>query len=284
MGQDGSNSSCATIEHLKELRKTCSDLGIECDLKESDLLLIHFMDQNQDACDAVFTLRTADLLDQHVPGSKGTSLYIRAAYYLTAPYQDPDFGSQGQILESVSTGITILRLWKKSVELHKLRMNAKPEAATDPKKRGNFLTYGSYVTAEIQFTAATSHCLMMFLHFYNIGPKGCSPNLSGTKATERIISEVQGKTTHIQCLDAQPTYGDIVHRISNVQFNQAAQQRICLSGGKVAAQANHKKNLYNYDKEKSKSSAYSYPSSYKEYLEEQREAHVQNKSKKKQNR
>jgi hypothetical protein len=273
LGEDGGNSSFATIEHLKELKKTCGVNGVDCGLKESDLLLIHFMDQNQDACNAVFALKTSHLLDQYVPGSQGTSLYIHAAYHLTEPFHDPKFGSPSKIQESVSTGITILRLWKKSVELQKLRINAKTGAANEPKNRGNFLTYGSCLTAEVQFAAATAHCLMMFLHFFNLGPTRISPHFSGTKATERIISELQGKTTHIQCLDAQPTYGDIVHRISNVQYNQAAQKRVCLSGGKVTSGANNKKTIWDYTSTTESCSSYCYPSSYTEFVKEQREAH-----------
>jgi len=223
IGEKSGDPAIATVEHLKELKYKCGVNGIDCGLKDFDLLLMHFMDQNQDACNAVYTFKTADLLDKFVPSSKGTSLCIQAAYYLTEPFHNPDFGSPEEIQEVISTGITILRLWKTSVELQKLRINAKPGASGDPKKRGNFLTYGCHLTAEIQFAASTIHSLMMFLHFYKLGPQSCFPHFSGTKATERIIGELQGKTNQIQCLDAQPTYGDIVNRINNVQYNQAAQ-------------------------------------------------------------
>ena len=45
----------------------------------------------------------------------------------------------------------------------------------------------------------------MYAHFKNMGPGNSSAYKSGTKTTERIISELQGKTTQIQSLDTQPT-------------------------------------------------------------------------------
>ena len=54
-----------------------------------------------------------------------------------------------------------------------------------------------------------------------MGPGNSSPYKSGTKTTERIISELQGKTTQTLSLDAQPTtVGDVISKISNVQFIQ----------------------------------------------------------------
>ena len=53
-----------------------------------------------------------------------------------------------------------------------------------------------------------------------LGPKNSSPYKSGTKTRERIISELQDKTTQIQSLNAQPTVREILNKISSVQFNQ----------------------------------------------------------------
>ena len=42
---------------------------------------------------------------------------------------------------------------------------------------------------------------------------------AGTRATERIISEIQGKSTQLQLLDSQPTFGAMLNKLSAVQFN-----------------------------------------------------------------
>lgn len=62
-----------------------------------DLELGKFFYQNSDAADRMFTLHIADLLDQHVPGSQGTSLFSRAVYCISEPFRDLQFGSPSQV-------------------------------------------------------------------------------------------------------------------------------------------------------------------------------------------
>ena len=185
--EDGKTTILATIKHLQDLKHRCQDLGLDCGFSATDLLLIYFCDQNSDACQRIFTPRIADLLDKYVPGSRGTSLYIRAMCCLIEPFRAPNFGSPLDVQKSVSCGITILRLWSKVLELEQMLLHSKPNAKIDPSKRGNFVTYGCYKTAEILFAAATVHQLAMFLHFKDLGPSWASLFNSGTKSTERII-------------------------------------------------------------------------------------------------
>ena len=187
----------ASVQYLKDLRQQCKERGLDSGLKATDLILIYFCDQNSDACERLFTERVADLLDTYVPGSQGTSLYIRSVFHLIEPFRKPNFGSPSDVQQSVSCGITILRLWRKVVELQKLRLHSKPGAKKTPENRGNFVTRGCYLTAEILFAAATLHQLAMFVHFPDDARAWASPYNSGTKTTERIISELQGKTTKL---------------------------------------------------------------------------------------
>ena len=85
-----------------------------------DLLLIFSCDQNSDACKRLFTPRTADLLDEHEPGSAGTSMYIRAVCSFIDPFRKVHFGLPAVMQESVSSVITILRLWKRLLEITKI--------------------------------------------------------------------------------------------------------------------------------------------------------------------
>lgn len=66
----------ATINHLHDLKYRCPEFGLDCGFNAMDLLLIFFCDQNSDTCERLFTPRTVDLLDEPVPGSARTSLYI----------------------------------------------------------------------------------------------------------------------------------------------------------------------------------------------------------------
>ena len=227
---------------------------------------------NSDACERLFTIRIADLLDEHVPGSKGTSLYIRAVYYLIQPFRVPDFGSPAEVQKSVSCAITVFRLWKKVLELRKLCLHSRPGAKTDPAKRGKFITYGCHRTAEILFAAATIHQLTMFLHFKDLGPGWASPYSSGTKTTERIIGEMQGKTTEIQNLDSQPTFGNMLEKCSKVQFNLNAKQRLASAGANVKAFSKRKNMAYAF-KERKYISDYEYPNDYQSFRAAQIRAH-----------
>jgi len=97
------------------------------------------------------------------------------------------------------------------------------------------------MTPEILFAAATIHQLTMFNHFKSIGAVWLSPHLSGTKSTERIIAEMQGKPTELQSLDSQPTLGNMLDNSSKVQFKLDAKQKLALAGAKVKVSNKRKK-------------------------------------------
>lgn len=92
------------------------------------------------------------------------------------------------------------------------------------------MTRGCYLTAEILFAAATLHKLAMFLHFPSKADAWALPYNSGTKTTEKIISELQGKTTELQSLDSQPMFGDMLDKSAKVQFNLNGKRRIAAAG------------------------------------------------------
>ena len=162
------------------------------------------------------------MLESHVRGTRSMRLYIITSHFFLIKWfsddddDDVQFGTPEQIQMSVSTGITIFCLWRRYLELNKMHLHALPNASKIKEKRGHFLTYGAYTTAELIFSAASSHCIAMFLHFKKFGPSLCSPYCSGTISTEKIIGQLQGKTTNIQTSDTSPTFGDIVQRICNL--------------------------------------------------------------------
>ena len=123
--ESGSISRIASIQHLKDLRQQCQEKELDSGLNATNLILIYFCDQNSDACERLFTERIADLLDIHVPGSQGTSLYIRSMFHLIEPFRKPGFSLPCDVQKSVSCSITILCLWKKVIELQRLLLHLK---------------------------------------------------------------------------------------------------------------------------------------------------------------
>ncbi len=264
----------ATIDHLKALREKCKDEGVVCGFTVHDLLLASFFDQNPDASDRLFTIQTADLLDKYVSSSQGTSLFIRAVFFLTEPFRNVNFGTPAEVQTSLSAGITIFRHWKRLVELQGRRLRSKAGAKTNPENRGHFLTYGCEQTAEILFAAGTLHNLALFLHFGELGPRWSSPYCSGTKSTERIIGELQGKTVQMQSLNSQPTFGEMLDKAASVQFNQGAEKKLALSGVKVKPTTARKKLAFAFQTPSDGSNeGYRYPDSFLEYQNEQKKAH-----------
>lgn len=273
----GTKGVCSwiTIQHLKQLKDVCEKKGVVCGFSALDLELGKFFDQNSDAADRMFTPRIADLLDQHVPGSQGTSLFIRAVFCIIEPFRDLQFGSPAQVQRSISKGITIFRLWKKVLELKKLRLRATKGAKSDPNKKGHFLTYGCETTAEVLFAAATLYNLALFLHFSHLGPSWSSPRNAGTRATERMISELQGKTSQIQSLNSQPTFNDMLNKVSAVQFNQSVEKRLAMEGVKIAPSSKRRKENYKFQKHCKTATTYTYPSSFELFQREQQNAHYE---------
>ena len=183
-------------------------------------------------------------------------------------------GSPAAIQESVSSAITVLCLWKRVLEIKKMLLHSKPGAKMDPTKRGQFLTHGCYTTAEILFSAATLYQLAMFLHFKHLVTSGSSLFNTGTKSTGRIISEIQGKTNEFQSLDSQPTFVDMLDKITRVQFNINAKQRLAHAGTKVKQSSHRRQRSYAFSKHMAKNEgSYKYPSNFQDFREEQKRAH-----------
>ena len=229
--------------------------------------------KTHDAADQIFCLRTAELLDEHIAGSHGTSPYIRAVFYLTEPFRNLSFGTPADVQASVSCGMTLLRLWKRTVSISKGRLRSGKGAIENPKQRGNFVTYGCELTAEILYSTATLYNLLP-LHFKDTGVPWASPHFSGTRTTEKIIGELQGKTVQFQFLNAQPTFCDMLNSASTVQFNQQTEKKLASKGVKIVPTTNRKRSIYQFQKHYDDVQCeYNYPGTYEVFQEEQRAAH-----------
>ena len=82
------------------------------------------------------------------------------------------------------------------------------------------------------------------------------------------ISELQGKTTQIQSLDAQPIVSDILNKISSVQFNQLAEDRLIQNGAKKQATTNRKR--ISHSGKAAEKKTQKYPKLFSEFLDQQR--------------
>ena len=267
-------SKLATINHLKQLKSMLDKSSVKSNLHDDDLVILKFHDQQIDAAYRVFSLNVVDHLETYVPGSDATCLYISAIFHLINPFRTFNAGTPADVQTSVSLGIMILRLWKKYLEIRGLPLHSKPGTKNDTSKCGHFITYGSFMSAEILFAAATLHNLALYRHHQQTGLRWVSPRLSGTRTTERIICELQGKTSEIQSLDQQPTFADMLHRASAVQFNQNVTKDIGKQPGiTVAASTSRKRTLYDFHEQTEAAACTDYPQTYLEFKKQQQSAH-----------
>ena len=96
---------------MKELQTICKEKGNNLPFTETDLLFARYLDQNCDSTSKIIKHEVADLLDQCVISSNGTSLYIRAVLDLMALTIEPC--SNPYKMQLLATkGITVFRLWK----------------------------------------------------------------------------------------------------------------------------------------------------------------------------
>lgn len=270
--KDARGSAVATINHLHELMHICKEKGQSVPFSANDLLLISFFDQRPDTANRIFTLKVVDMLHEYVKGSEGTCLYITAVHFLTEPFFNASYGSPEEIQKALSTGISILRLWKRYLELKKMKLHSQKNAAKIKEKRGNFITYGAYTTSELLFSAGCQHSLAMFLHFKHLGPEECLPHQSGTITTEKIIGQLQGKTNQLQSLDTSPTYADMINKTKDLAFiNEALSELSSYEGIRIPATNNRK--LSHFQVRKGNDTPYKYPCTYREFLERQRSMH-----------
>uniref|UniRef100_A0A7M5XM89 Uncharacterized protein n=1 Tax=Clytia hemisphaerica TaxID=252671 RepID=A0A7M5XM89_9CNID len=270
-----SSSYRASIDHLKELKEFCDESGYKLGFSNNDLLFSVYFDQNVDAALKIFKESVADQLEINIVGSKGTVLYIRAVIALFKPFLEPS-SNPLDMQCSISKGITVLRIWKKIIQLKDKRVHAVRSAATDPSKRGKFVTYGCNQTAEILFAAATYHMLAMFSHFKDLTPSVLSPFKSGTKTTERLISDLQGKTNALQSLDAQPVLSDLVNKLSKVQSNHTTEDR--LKGAGATKQNTTSRRRLQDKLAQVTMSPYKYPATYDEFCKSLIAAYEKGKS------
>ena len=161
------------------------------------------------------------MLHKYVKGSEGTCLFITAVHFLTEPFFNASYESPEDIKKALSTGITILQLWKRYLEIKKMRLLSQTNAAQIKERRGNFITYGAYTTSELLFSAGTLHSLAMYLHFKHLGPDVYSPPKvqnncyredHWTAAGENQSNPVSRHITHLCWYDQQDKRSIIRHR------------------------------------------------------------------------
>lgn len=270
--KSGDITCMASIDHLEKLRHmACKDKTIKLSLQ--DLILIKYHDQNTNAAEKVFSEEICTKLQEHVGESNGTVLYIKAVCSLLRPCRESTL-TYKEAMVSVTTGLYILRLWKKYLEISSLRLHSMNNTSQDPSRRGCFITMACYDCAELIYSGVVGYFLTMFIHFPDKLKLNRFPLKIGTTSTERIISEIQGQTTYNQYLDKQPTYAAMLHRMRGVEENQLVLEDLKTMGVRERISNKRREVLRSFTDEKMEESNMPLPHSLMDFIAELKLCHM----------
>ena len=266
MYEEGDVTIKVTMTDLHNLRVQCEEKNVELLLSENDIKMVKYLGINSDAAYKIFNQSLVSLLEEHVPHSVGTVIYITMIEALMSPFTtilDPV-----SVVENVSKGLTIMRLWKKWLELKKIQLYAKAGAAKNSKLRGHFITRQTYDSLEIQGHAAILHQLALFQHSVRREPAQATPRRASTITTERFIGQMQSKTNHIQdsCRDV-PSVAECIGRASRIQHSISTLHNLEKDNVKIKPSSNRKKTISKDFTEKT-TLVYKYPNTYRMFQEE----------------
>ena len=82
------------------------------------------------------------------------------------------------------------------------------------------------------------------------------------------------KTTELQSLDSQPTFGDMLDKSGKVQFNLNAKQRVAAAGVNVKPSSKRKKLAFAFKSHETSINS-QHPETYPAFKEQQRQTHCE---------
>ena len=118
-----------------------------------------------------------------------------------------------------------------------------------------------------QLTNWQCSCILRTLDLF-----GLPRTILEQKLLNESLEKCKEKTTELQNLDSQPTFGNMLERCSKVQFNLNAKQRLDSAGANVKA-TNKRKNIAFAFKERKHISNYRYPDDFQRFRAAQVRAH-----------
>jgi hypothetical protein len=131
-----------------------------------------------------------ELLEEWVPGSKGTQLVISSLYYIYEPYQDPTMPPL-LVVERLARGRQIVRLWRRYVELHsKLKLRSTRRGVD---RKGNFWSGPCYNRVEALVAAGICYVLLYKKHCMHLEAEGFYLRGLCTHQTEKYAMDLLGK-------------------------------------------------------------------------------------------
>jgi len=149
--EDGIPASIASWSVLEDLKRSLRK-G-EAAFLNPILHYNRFMDQNSDAANKLFSAPTIEVLEKKVedgkiPEGKGTVFFLKMITNMTAPIEDPNFGTPFEAAKNMWRGLLAMRYWRECVRLH-------PSGSLER----HFTSLESYQTSEVLVHGCTNYYL-----------------------------------------------------------------------------------------------------------------------------
>ena len=252
--------SIATVQDLHQLKRVFPASII----KHGDISTR--MHQNCDATTRVLTKTVITELQEHVPASNATQLYIQAAVWTHCPYRNEKYGSPPSIARSLWAGLMTWRRWRQYI-------NISPRLSLEI----NFISRQHYLTEELLVHAGINHLLCLYLCFPDINLSDYNLRHTGNRGIEAIHGMFRGGTCSLPITSPNLSFREFLSKMNKAQQLQRAEHLLRgITGNSIVASKKKRKTCAAASNEPSSSDhsaqEYHLPPAYEEFLQELKEA------------
>ena len=188
-------ASVHDLQHLKHVHPAAS-------IQHGDISPL--INQNCDAAGRVLCQQVITELEQYVPGSEATQLYLQAEVWMHAPYRSY-CGSPYQMTRSLWAGLMTFRRWRQFIIL-----------SGNLKLSCHFISRLHYVTIELIVHAAINHFLCLFLCFPSIPFTQYSLRNTGNRSLEALHGTFRGGTCSLPITSCNLSFRECLEKMNPI--------------------------------------------------------------------
>ena len=225
------------------------------------------INQNCDATCRVLTDKTVQELATYVPEARGTQLYLKASYWVHAPFRNSSFGSPPTIVRSLWAG---LMTWR--------RMRCYIQVIEGLTLSINFISYSHYLTLELLVHAGINHQLALYYAFPHLVIKDYGMRHTGNRGLEAINGIFRGGSASLPITAPNLIFQEFLSKMNKTnQIHRAEQNLKLIEGHTIVASNNKRKTSARHSSEAVSATLNEYikPKLYSEYIQQLSEACMQ---------
>ena len=242
----------ATIHDLRALKNRHAGSIV----KHSDIN--PFIKQNCDATTRILTTKTIEELSTHVPESKGTQLYLRAAVWTHEPYRNERFGPPPKVVRSLWAGLMTWRRWRRYIQI------TPNLSLTD-----HFISRSHYITEELLAHAGICHQLTLYHSFPQLPISEYSMRNTGNRGIEAIHGIFRGGSSSLPITSPNLSFREFLCRMNKrFQVHEAEHSLQQIEGNTIIASKKKRVTSAISSGETASEESYIKPSTFDEFIQQ----------------